>query len=162
MWPRGVLAERIWLIWRAILVVEKLWKEIKRKGPCQLFMAPQFYLIAGLVSGRGPLFWESFFHVFILHFFNRKSNYFMSKAVVSNTNMVRNQTNSSLNLHSDTKACLTLHPPQQLINNCPRGAVSNGELMTAEWKGTSGNLISFIDYSVLKGHLDVLITAASR
>lgn len=100
--------------------------------------------------------------VFILHSFIRKSNYFMSKAVVLNINMVRNQTSSPLSLHPDSKACFTLHPHQQLINNCPRGAVSNGELMTAEWKGTSRNLISFIDYRVLKGHLGVLITAASR
>lgn len=158
MWPRGVLAERIWLIWTAMLVVEKLWKEMKREGPCQLFMALQFHLIAGLVSRGGPLFWESFLCVFILYSFNRKSNYFMSKAVVLNTDMVRNQTNSPLNLHPDSKACFTLHPHQQL----PRGAVSNGELMTAEWKGNSRNLISFIDYRVLKGHLGVLITAASR
>lgn len=79
------------------------------------------------VRKRTPLL--SHFYVYLFFIPSReKSNYFMSKAVVLNKNMVRNQTNSPLNLHPDSKGCFTLHP--QLINNCPRGAVSNGELMS--------------------------------
>lgn len=65
-------------------------------------------------------------------------------------------------LHAEIRAYFTLIPPQHIVNNCPWGAMSNGKLMTAEWKGTSWNLISYIDCRILKGHLEVLITAASQ
>lgn len=64
---------------------------------------------------------------------NSRLFFIQSKAVALNSNIVANQTSCPSNLPGDVTACFSLPPPpRKHIDNRPRGAVSNGELMTAE------------------------------
>ncbi len=46
-------------------------------------------------------------------------------------------------VHTVIRAYFSHIPPQYIASDWPEGATSNGKLMTAEWKGTSSNLINY-------------------